>query len=129
MPDATLTSDISTRDDIIRLVDRFYERVRADAVLGPIFDDIAKVDWSAHLPRMYDFWETVLFGAASFKGNPLAVHHQLSALTPLTRDAFERWLSLFHETVDDLFDGEMAEEAKTRSARIAAVMHYHVGAA
>jgi hemoglobin len=128
MHDAIELSDIQTRNDIVLLVDRFYDRVRADPILGPIFDDVARVDWSQHLPRMYGFWETVLFGAACFKGNPLAVHQQLATLTPLTREAFERWLSLFHQTVDELFDGAMAEEAKMRSARIAAVMHYHVGA-
>jgi hemoglobin len=129
MPDTTVRGDIASRDDIVRLVDSFYSDVRADALLGPIFDDVAHVDWSMHLPRMYDFWEAVLFGAATFKGNPLAVHQQLAALTPLTRREFERWLLLFHAAVDSLFDGPIADEAKMRSARIASVMLYHVGTA
>lgn len=127
MPETTLRGDIASRDEIIRLVDTFYDHVRADPLLGPIFDDVAQVDWSTHLPRMYDFWEAVLFGAATFKGDPLGVHQQLAMLTPLTRREFERWLVLFHGTVDALFEGAMAEEAKVRSTRIASVMLYHVG--
>lgn len=127
MPETALRGDIASRQDIVRLVDTFYSQVREDDLLGFIFDDVAQVDWSMHLPRMYDFWEAVLFGAATFKGNPLAVHQQLAMLTPLTRREFERWLQLFHGTVDALFDGEIAHEAKVRSARIASVMLYHVG--
>jgi hemoglobin len=121
-----IPSDIVTREDIAALVDRFYERIRADEVLGPIFDDVARVDWAAHLPKMYDFWDSVLFGRAAFKGNPLGAHRALARLTPLARSDFDRWVGLFHRTVDDLFDGPMADEAKFRASRIAMVMHHHV---
>lgn len=57
-------TDLTDRADIVRLVDAFYGRVRADAILSPIFDGIARVDWTLHLPKMYDFWESVLFGRA-----------------------------------------------------------------
>ncbi len=119
-------SDITSRDDIERLVNRFYGRVRADTILGPIFDDVAHTDWDAHLPRMYDFWETVLFGASAFQGNPLAVHLALAARTSLGAQEFGRWLRLFHESVDTLFNGPRAEDAKVRASRIAAVMQHHL---
>ena len=57
----TATTDILGRDEIVRLVDRFYEKVRDDETLGFIFDKVAQVDWPMHLPMMYDFWQTVLF--------------------------------------------------------------------
>lgn len=123
----TPTTDITSRQDIQRLVDEFYTRIRADAVLGPIFDDVAHVDWALHLPKMYDFWESVLFGRPVFKGNPLAVHRALATLTPLTSSRFARWVSLFQQTVDELFAGPMAGIAKDRAARIAVTMHHHVG--
>ena len=56
--------DIESREDIIAFVNRFYNKVEADPVIGYIFTDIAKVNWDHHLPRMYDFWESVLFGKA-----------------------------------------------------------------
>jgi hemoglobin len=121
-------NDLATRADIERLVDTFYDRVRADDRLGPIFEDVAHVDWSTHLPRMYDFWESVLFGASAFKGNPLAVHLTLAQKTVLTGVEFSRWVELFHQTVDALFTGFMATEAKQRAVRIATIMQYHVAA-
>ena len=121
-------ADITSRRDIVELVDRFYATVRADDMLGPIFDDVARTAWAVHLPKMYDFWETVLFGRSVFRGNPLAVHLDLAARVALTEREFERWLVLFHRQVDALFDGPVAEEAKLRARRIAAVMQHHVAA-
>jgi hemoglobin len=121
--------DIDSREDIERLVDTFYDGVRTDDILGPIFNDVARVDWAGHLPKMYAFWETVLFGTSGFKGNPLAVHLQLAEMTPLGAREFDRWLALFRASVDGLFSGPVAREAKQRAARIAVVMQQHIGAA
>ena len=120
--------DLSSRDDIVRLVDAFYTQVRDDGILGPIFDDVAHTNWAEHLPKMYDFWETVLFGRSAFRGNPLAVHLALGRRVPLGAREFGRWLDLFHHSVDSLFHGPLADEAKTRAARIAAVMQHHLAA-
>ena len=97
--------DITDPRDVACLVNLFYDRVRDDDILGPIFDDIVHVDWATHLPRMYDFWESVLFARATFKGTPLLVHRALDRRTPLTTAAFDRWIALFQSTVDDLFWG------------------------
>jgi hemoglobin len=120
--------DIETRTEIVRLVDSFYAAVRSDDLLGPIFDDVAQTDWAVHLPKMYDFWQTVLFGCSAFRGNPLAVHLDLAARVPLTRQQFDRWLALFESQVDALFQGPVADAAKLSATRIAAVMHHHVAA-
>src|SRR5262249_30192988 len=126
MPDL---AELMSRADIIRLVNAFYDRVREDALLGPIFNDVARVDWEHHLPTMYDFWESVLFGKAVFKGAPLPTHLALDRLVPLTSREFERWIALFHLTIDTLFTGPLANEAKIRALRIAAVLQHHIGQA
>ncbi|MEZ5319474.1 MAG: group III truncated hemoglobin [Vicinamibacterales bacterium] len=118
----TGTSDVRTRDDVIRMVDAFYARVRSDSRLGPVFDEVARVDWDAHLPKMYAFWEGALFGTPGFRGEPLAVHAALARRVPLGPDDFGRWLELFAETVDALFAGPVATSAKRRAERIADVM-------
>jgi hemoglobin len=120
------TSDITTRADVVRMVDTFYDLVREDDILGPIFGGVARVDWAAHLPKMYDFWEAVLFGRATFKGNPLAVHLALSRLTPLTNREFDRWIALFHATVEGLFEVDVVDIARLRASRIAATMQHHL---
>jgi hemoglobin len=93
-------TDIASRADVERLVDTFYARVRADDLLGPIFDDIAHTDWPRHLPKMYDFWEAVLFGTGSFRGSPLAVHLALARRAPLGAREFQQWLTLFRQAVE-----------------------------
>jgi hemoglobin len=118
--------DITDRRDVMRLVNVFYDRLRDDDVLGPIFDEVAHVEWPAHLPRMYDFWDSVLFATGTFKGQPLEAHRALARLTPLTSREFDRWVALFHTTVDDLFSGAMADHAKTSAARIAVILRHHI---
>ena len=115
--------DITGRPEIERLVNAFYHRVRTDETLGFIFDRVAKIDWDTHLPRMYAFWETVLFRSGGYVGNPLAAHAKLAPLTEMGREQFDRWLALFCETVDDLFAGEKAEHIKNCAADMANVIH------
>lgn len=112
-------NDITTQDDIKLLIDTFYTKVREDDVIGYIFNDVAKVDWAKHLPRMYAFWEFLLIGGESYQGNPIEPHRKLHAMVPLTAAHFERWLALFQQTVDELFQGLNAEEAKNRARLIA----------
>jgi hemoglobin len=121
-----MKNDISSREDIIRLVDRFYDQVRADQVIGFLFNEIARVDWQKHLPRMYDFWENIVFQSGSYNGNPMIVHAQLHQKYPLTRRPFYRWLKLFESTVYALFEGEKARLIKMRAASIAIVMEHNV---
>ncbi|WP_207512511.1 group III truncated hemoglobin [Longitalea luteola] len=117
-----MKKDITNRADIQLLVDSFYNKVRADETIGYLFNDVARVNWEHHLPRMYDFWENILFQTGSFKGNPMVVHTQLHQKSPLNKAHFDRWQQLFMATVDELFDGEKAEIIKQRARSIATMM-------
>lgn len=107
--------DILTLEDVKLLVDTFYTRVRADELLGPIFDERIQDRWPRHLDIMYRFWQTVLLGELTYQGNPGVKHITL----PVDGAHFERWLQLFFETIDELFTGEKVEEAKWRSEKMA----------
>lgn len=111
--------DITFPEDVHRLIDTFYEKVRRDEVIGYIFNDVAQVDWPEHLPRMYAFWEFLLLGADTYRGNPLEKHWAVHALEPFTEAHFDRWLQLFREAVDERFAGPKAEDAKFRAMAIA----------
>lgn len=112
--------DISTPEDVKTLIDTFYMKVRGDEMLGYIFDEVAKVDWPHHLPVMYAFWEFLLLGNADrYKGNPIQKHFDLHARYPLKVKHFDRWVALFQSTVDELFEGETAKDAKFRAFAIA----------
>ncbi|MCC6691020.1 MAG: group III truncated hemoglobin [Bacteroidia bacterium] len=121
-----MKNDILSRSDIELLVNTFYDKVRANKIIGPIFNDIAKVNWETHLPKMYSFWWSLLLGEHSFSGNPMQKHIALSKLTTMTEVEFSEWLSLFTQTTDELFVGEKAEEAKIRAANIARLMLHKI---
>lgn len=108
--------DIKTMYDIRSLVDTFYGTVREDDLIGPIF--LGKItDWSVHLEKMYRFWQTILLEEYTYNGAPFPPH----ATLPIQRTHFDRWLNLWYQTVDSLFQGKVAEEAKWRGERMAGV--------
>ena len=121
-----MKKDIHNREGIMLLVDTFYKNVALNKQIGPIFTDVAKVDWSHHLPKMYDLWESILFGKAIYKGNPMLTHFALNEQTPLQTEAFETWKNLFFQTVDDLFVGENADLIKQKAQSIADLMHFKI---
>ncbi|MFT6558406.1 group III truncated hemoglobin [Sneathiella sp.] len=88
-------------DEIIKMVDRFYEKVKVDDVLGPIFNSAIGDHWDEHMPKMYRFWSSVLNGSGLYSGNPMKAHISLKSKVEL--ENFDRWLSLFHETLTELF--------------------------
>jgi hemoglobin len=121
-----MKNDITNKSDIKLLVDTFYDKVKANSTIGNIFNDIAKVDWQYHLPKMYSFWASLLLDEHSFSGNPMLKHIELSKLTPMTEIQFSEWLLLFTQTTDELFEGKKADEAKTRAANIARLMLHKI---
>ncbi|WP_063741276.1 group III truncated hemoglobin [Saccharothrix syringae] len=116
----TARRDLGGREDALAVVTEFYRRAFDDALLGPVFRDVARLDLPAHLPVMADFWATVLFRAGTYRGNLLSVHAALDERAPLTAAHFTRWLALWTATVDELFAGEKADLAKSQAERIAA---------
>ncbi|MCU0387106.1 MAG: group III truncated hemoglobin [Chitinophagaceae bacterium] len=118
--------DIENRDSIVQLVNTFYEKVKKDELIGPIFEEKVKVNWEKHLPVMYDFWENIVFYTGSYSGNPMVVHKHLHERFPLDKSDFARWLKLFTQTVDDMFSGDRAEAIKQRAISIATVMQIKI---
>lgn len=109
--------ELTNLDDIRMMVDSFYHKVREDDLLQAIFNNTIEERWPEHLEKMYRFWQTLLLEEHTYHGAPFAPH----AVMPLTQQHFQRWLELFHATVDELFAGEKAELAKERGSRIAEV--------
>lgn len=114
-----MKKDIQGREDIILLVNTFYTYVEQSPTIGYIFNEVAKIDWNKHLPKMYSFWASALFGEKSYTGSPMRRHIALSKLTTMSVVEFNEWLSIFNRTVDELFLGKVANEAKFRAANIA----------
>jgi hemoglobin len=103
-------------DSIRRLVDSFYAKVRRDPELAPIFLKAIPGDWQPHLNKMYDFWSSVMLTSGRYKGNPV-IKHQV--LPDMKISLFERWLALFNETCDELFEASISAAFRGKAARIA----------
>ncbi len=110
----TQLKDIDTQENIQLMVDSFYDNVRQDDILEPVFTEFID-DWDAHLPIMYRFWEKLLFGKDSYRSNPFQKHLNL----PVSAKHFARWVELFTQTIDKNFFGPKANEAKRLAANIA----------
>ncbi len=110
--------DISTKDDVKVFVNAFYDQVKIDTTIGPVFAAvIGDGPWDVHLERMYSFWNTVLFGVKDYQGNPFSKHADL----PIQAPHFAQWISLLSETVDHYYAGPKAEEVKKRARSMGAV--------
>lgn len=123
---------IESREDIVRLVGQFYGKVRKDSLLGDIFNHhIASDEWPAHLAKLSDFWEGHLLRGTNFRGNPVKKHIQVDQQLKHTmnKQHFDRWLQLWSETLDSLYEGDLADKAKIAAQRMGqaqlAVVQHH----
>lgn len=123
---SVLTPDIRNRADLDRLIETFYGRVFGDEQIGPFFTQVAPVTPETHFSLLADFWETVLFGKNLYRHNIIQKHLELHRKQPVQAHHFERWLSLFITTVDDLFSGPVAEQAKIRAQSMAMVLQVKI---
>ena len=112
---AAIMAETGLDERVLRaLVERFYEKVRRDSVLGPIFEDRI-IDWAPHLDRMVAFWSSVALMTGRYHGRPVPVHARL----PVEGAHFERWLGLFRETALEVCAPKGAEQVICRAERIA----------
>jgi len=114
-----MKKDIANKADIEILINSFYDKVKTDDTIGFIFNQIIGNDWSHHLPVMYHFWNMVLFSQPGYGGNPTRTHVDLDKKIQLQKEHFDRWLLLWNETIDSLYEGEIANEAKNRGMLMA----------
>ncbi len=114
--------DLDTRSEIHDLVVRFYREVALDDLLGPIFDEVAEVDWATHIPKLIDFWCRALLGEPGYDGWFLAAHQHVDERQRFEPKFFDRWLALFVGAVDAEWTGPIADAAKVHAHHMAAVL-------
>lgn len=113
---------IESRKEISLLVHTFYEKIREEETLGPIFNQhIPEKKWPEHLDKLTDFWETNLFGIPKFKGSPTQKHITVDKNLghTISQEHFGKWLQLWFETIDELFEGTLATKAKESARKMA----------
>ena len=119
--------DIKTREDVYLLVSSFYDKVRADSTLGPFFNETIK-DWDEHLQHLTTFWESSLFLKTKYTGNPLEAHTKVDAKhnNSITELHFGIWLNLWYQTIEELFEGDYAENAKRRARKMGTFLYLKI---
>ncbi len=108
-------NDIKNKDDIAIFVNLFYTKVRRDDLIGPIFNRIiAAEDWPAHLEKLTNFWNTVLFGEIDYRGNPFSKHVNL----PIDAQHFNRWIELLTATIKENYEGVCANDVLAKANKM-----------
>lgn len=115
---------LESREDIEHLINLFYAKVVKDETIGFFFTQIAKVDWDKHLPKMYAFWESVIFGQMTYKGNPMGAHFPINEMQAMEQKHFNQWLQLWTATIEENFKGENADMAIYKAENIAKLMAF-----
>jgi hemoglobin len=122
-----MNPDIQNRSDIEKLVLAFYEKAKSDAEIGPFFTTIIPIHWEEHLPAMCNFWENALFYTGGYRGNMMEIHRAVHEKIPMSALHFQRWTNLFCQTVDELFWGEKADQAKQHALNMALMLQIKIG--
>jgi hemoglobin len=118
--------DIQSKADVELLVTSFYKKVIPDSVIGFFFTEVVTLSWEDHIPVMVGFWEHVLLGSPTYQGNPMDKHFALNKLSPMKPEHFQRWLTLWKETVEENFSGPVAENAISRAVSISGIMEHKI---
>jgi hemoglobin len=111
--------DLTTRSQIHDLVVVFYRELIMDEVLDQVFEEVAEVDWSTHIPLLIDYWCRVLLGHQTYQGALLVAHRHVHEQQAFEAEHFDRWYGLWVMTIDQGWAGPLAEKAKSHAARIA----------
>jgi hemoglobin len=115
--------DLDSEDEIVEMVTRQYVDVGQDELLQPYFDfGPGFIDWQAHIRTVADYWCHVLLFAPGYEIDTIENHRHLHESAPFTPAHFDRWLQVFHDTVDGGWSGPKASEANKKATGMAWAM-------
>ena len=121
-----MKSDIENRDDLLKLVTSFYDKLLSDLSISYLFTEVAKIDLEHHLDILVDFWDMIIFHSDTYQKNAMQPHLIVNSQSPINDEHFKTWLNYFYTTLDELFEGENTELAKQRAKSIATVMQLKI---
>lgn len=119
----SIKKDIQTRADLERMLEAFYKKVFKDELIGHFFTEVVPLNLDEHLPLITDFWESIVFGMHTYQKNVLAIHQHIHQIAPIEKRHLDRWIEVFHKTVDEFFEGRKATMMKKRAVSIATFMN------
>ncbi|WP_372916715.1 group III truncated hemoglobin [Salegentibacter sp.] len=122
-----MRNDIQNREDVFSLISRFYSKVRRNEEIGYFFNESID-DWDEHLEKLTDFWESNLFFKGLYSGNPQKAHIKVDRENnnQIGSKHFGVWLNLWFETIDELFEGELANRAKNNARKMSSHLYLKI---
>lgn len=114
--------DIESRDDLVQLLEAFYTKAFVDDLIGHFFTKVVPLNLEVHIPVIADFWEAIIFNKHTYKKNVMVVHQHIHHLSHIKKEHLDRWVQIFTNTVDELFEGDKATLIKQRGSSIATLM-------
>lgn len=123
-----MKADIQSKDDIKFLIDHFYKKILVDKTIGHFFTEVVKIQMDHHMPIMYNFWESALLDSNSYKGNPILKHIAIDKIAKLEDVHFNAWISEWNLSVDELFIGPIADQAKQKALLMKNLMLFKINA-
>lgn len=122
-----MKKDIENREDIYLLVKSFYVKLMSDDLMCHFFEDFKdQSHLEEHLQTLVDFWSNILFYTGEYRKNAMQPHLNLQGQKPFKQVHFERWISSFYKTLDELFEGDITHIARSRAQSIATVMQIKI---
>lgn len=121
-----MKKDIENEQDVKLFLDAFYEKVKVDDTIAYLFNEVANLNWDDHMPKIYAFWEAILLGKPGFNGDVMGMHIKLHQKEKLTAEHFDRWIALFTETVNEMYEGSKADEALNRANIIRRTIEFNI---
>ncbi len=120
--------DIQSKQDIEQLIRVFYDKLWDDEAIGIYFDHVKPIFDSEHLSQLVSFWSPILLYEGSYRGRVIDKHIKIDEIKRLEKSHFDRWLELFHQSIDELFQGARAEAAREKSVLMAKLILFKVEA-
>ena len=117
-------NDIETREDILLIMRKFYDKLLADASINFFFTKVTTVDQhlEEHFEILATFWEQSLFLKGGYFNNMFSIHKVVHEKHAFKKEHFETWLNHLNATIDEHFAGKYAEQMKTQALSMATIM-------
>jgi hemoglobin len=121
-----LKKDIENRADLEKMLEAFYKKVFKDDLISHFFLEVVPLNLETHIPVITDFWESVLLDGRGYRKNVMEIHLNISEKSRIEKVHLDRWVKIFSETVDEMFEGTKASLAKQRAVSIATMMNIKI---
>jgi hemoglobin len=115
--------DVEHREDIIKFLEAFYAKAFNDETIGYFFTEVVPLELETHIPVIADFWEAIVFNTQGYRKNVMEVHQHINQLSSIKKEQLDKWVKIFAETVDEMFEGSNAELMKQRANSVAMLMN------